>query len=48
MDPDQQRSKKKIPQTLFNKSFYQFFFSFIGVIATVLVIVLVLGVQMGE
>lgn len=33
------------PQTLFNKTFYQFLFSFIAVIAGVLVFVLVLGVQ---
>jgi hypothetical protein len=39
--------KVRGPQTLFTKSFYHFLFSFVGVIATVLVFVLVLGVQMG-
>jgi hypothetical protein len=48
MNPDPKQLKKKISQTLLTKSFYQFLFSFVGVIATVLVLVLVLGVQVGE
>ncbi len=36
-----------LSKKLLNKTFYQFLFSFIAVIAGVLVIVLVLGVQMG-
>jgi hypothetical protein len=42
------KDKKTIvgkPESLFNKTFYQFLFSFIAVIAGVLVFVLVLGVQ---
>jgi hypothetical protein len=39
--------KVRESQTLFTKTFYHFLFSFIGVIGTVLVVVLALGVQMG-
>ena len=45
---NQSKNKRTIqekPHSLFNKTFYQFLFSFIAVIAGVLVFVLVLGVQ---
>jgi|GEM_PF-1554918 hypothetical protein len=39
--------KVRESQTLFTKTFYNFLFSFVGVIGTVLVIVLLIGVQLG-
>jgi hypothetical protein len=47
MIPSSKKPKSKGAQTLFNKTFYNFLFSFVGVIAVVLVAVLVLGVQLG-
>jgi hypothetical protein len=44
---NQNKTIQQKPNSLFNKSFYQFLFSFVGVIAAVLVVVLVLGVQVG-
>jgi hypothetical protein len=44
---NQDKTIQQKPHSLFNKSFYQFLFSFVGVIAAVLVVVLVLGVQVG-
>ena len=38
---------KEIPQRILNKNFYRFLFSFIAVIAGVLLFVLVLGIGSG-
>jgi hypothetical protein len=42
-----QNTKLKVRQTIFNKSFFRFVFSFVAVVAGVLMFILVVGVGSG-